>query len=76
MLETLADGLALPRLRPLAFAQAAVAQVGVELGQVLDGRHRRAPFLLSFSDRKGAAFSIVMEPEKWLRAGAACVGET
>jgi hypothetical protein len=46
MLETLADGLALSRLRPLPFAQAAVMQVSVELGQVLDGRHRRAPFLL------------------------------
>jgi hypothetical protein len=46
MLKTLADGLALPCLRPLPFAQAAVAQVNVELGQVLDNRHRRAPFLL------------------------------
>jgi hypothetical protein len=46
MLETLADGRALPRLSSLPFAQAAVAQVGVELGQVLDGGHRRAPLLL------------------------------
>jgi hypothetical protein len=46
MLETLADGRALPRLGSLPFAQAAVAQVGVELGQVHDGGHRRAPLLL------------------------------
>src|ERR1700722_2230370 len=46
MLETLTDGLALSRLSSLTFAQAAVTQVSVELGQVLDGRHWRAPFLL------------------------------
>ncbi len=37
---------------------------------------RLLAILLSFSDRKRATFSIVMEPGKGLLAGADCVGET
>ena len=45
-LVTLANRLLPARLCPFAIAQTTAAQVSVELGQVLDARHRRRPIPL------------------------------